>query len=78
MEFKNVDMKGWFAYVYTLNTMFPNNTEKCHNSSIKACEGMKQAIMRNGEYTLQIYTLHEGVHNKCTSSISNYQILETS
>ena len=29
---------------------------------MKVCEGMKDAIMRNGESTLQMYTLHEDVH----------------
>ena len=61
--------------LYTLNMIFPSNPEKCH---IKACKRMKHAVMRNGECTLEIYTLHEGVHKKCTTSISNYQILETS
>ena len=40
--------KGWFAYLK-------------YNLSIKACEGMKHAIIRNGECTLKIYTLHESV-----------------
>ena len=38
----------------------------------------RHIIMRNGECILRLYTLHEGVHKKCTISISNYQIHETS
>ena len=36
----------------------------------------KHAIMRNRECTSKMYSLHEGVHNKKTST-SKYQILET-
>ena len=39
MEFKNV------GYI------LPSNPGKCSNSSIKACEGMKHTLMRNGEWT---------------------------
>ena len=31
--------------------------EKCQNSSIKACEGINHAIMRNGECTYKTYTI---------------------
>ena len=48
--------------MHTLNTVFPSNSEVCQNSSIKACEGMKRVIMRNGECTSEVYTLHEGEH----------------
>ena len=37
--------------LHTLNTMLSSSLENCQNPSIKACEGMKHAIMRN-----------EGVH----------------
>ena len=36
--------------LHTLNNILPSNPEKCQNSSIKKpCEGMKHALMRNGE-----------------------------
>ena len=37
--------------LYTLNNIFPSDLEKYQNSSIKAYEGMKHAVMRHGECT---------------------------
>ena len=37
--------------MHTLNTIFSSNPEKFQNSSIKASEGIKHAIMRNGDCT---------------------------
>ena len=53
--------KGWFAY---LKYHISQQSRKCQNSSIKACEGMKHAMMRNGECTSKVYsyTLHEGAN----------------
>ena len=49
---------------YTLNTIFPSNPENVKIQASKLVKGMKHAIMRNGEYTSKMYTLHEGVHKK--------------
>ena len=35
--------------------------EKCQTLNIKSCEGMKHVIMKIGECTSKMYTLHEGL-----------------
>ena len=44
--------------LHTLNTIFPSNSEKFQISRIKAHAEMKHAIMRNGECTYKMYTVH--------------------
>ena len=53
LKYKRDDM-------HTLNTVFPNNPEKCHTSSIKACKGIKHSIMRNFCF---YYLLHMRVYH---------------
>ena len=69
MEFKNVDywiLKGMICI-----------PEIPHFPAIQACEGMKHAIMSNRECTWKFPSSMK-VYIRCTASISNSQILETS
>ena len=74
MELKNVHhWKYERDDLHILNIVFPSNPEKCQNLSIKTYEGMKHATMRM-ENVLECTPCMK----VCTTSISNYKILETS
>ena len=59
--------KGWFEY---LKYHISQRSRKMSNFSIKACEGMKHAKMKNGECTSKLFTLHEGVHKNVLPPLS--------